>query len=262
VQESNGSLLPAILAERTKDYEWTPITIGMSGARTFLLSGTSDSLYLKMQAVNERESLRQEQQRLDWLQGKLAVPKVLCYHQDELNEYLLMSEVAGIDASNRAFETMLPELMTQLAGGLRNIHDIPIPDCPYDQRLDVKLAEAKRRVEHGLVDEADFDESRQGAKAQDLFKELIRNKPVRQDLVFTHGDYCLPNIILKDGKVSGFVDWGRAGVADRYQDLALATRSIIYNFGEQHVSQFIHAYGIENIDESKLYYYQLLDEFF
>jgi aminoglycoside phosphotransferase len=83
-----------------------------------------------------------------------------------------------------------------------------------------------------------------------------------EDLVFTHGDYCLSNIMISDGEVSGFIDWGRGGVADRYQDLALAIRSIIYNFGKEHVPLFLDAYGVKELDEAKIYDYQLLDEFF
>jgi aminoglycoside phosphotransferase len=59
--------------------------------------------------------------------------------------------------------------------------------------------------------------------------ELMETRPGHEDLVFTHGDYCLPNIILKDGKLSGFVDIGRARLADRYQDLGIAFRSLEYN---------------------------------
>jgi aminoglycoside phosphotransferase len=82
-------------------------------------------------------------------------------------------------------------------------------------------------------------------------------------LVFTHGDYCLPNIMLKDGAVSGFLDLGRAGIADRYTDLALAARSIRHNMGDERlVNLFFHAYGLGEVDWRKVDYYILLDELF
>jgi kanamycin kinase/aminoglycoside 3'-phosphotransferase-2 len=43
--------------------------------------------------------------------------------------------------------------------------------------------------------------------------------------------------------------------------LALAIRSIRYNFGEEMVPFFLNEYGSE-VDETKIEYYQLLDEFF
>ncbi|SDP06533.1 Phosphotransferase enzyme family protein [Paenibacillus sp. yr247] len=92
--------------------------------------------------------------------------------------------------------------------------------------------------------------------------DKFSKKPITEDLVFTHGDYCLPNIIINNGKVHGFIDWGRAGVADRYQDLALAIRSIKYNFGNEYIYAFLDNYGLTELDESKVIYYQLMDEFF
>ena len=67
---------------------------------------------------------------------------------------------------------------------------------------------------------------------------------------------------LENERVSGFIDWGRAGVADKYQDLALAIRSISSNFGKEYVHFFLVGYGIADLDESKVDYYQLMDEFF
>jgi aminoglycoside phosphotransferase len=85
-----------------------------------------------------------------------------------------------------------------------------------------------------------------------------------EDIVFTHGDYCLPNILIDHThtQINGFIDWGRAGIADRYQDLALATRSLIYNFGPGWESLLWKEYGLETVDYGKLEFYQLIDEFF
>lgn len=255
-------ILPENLSKMTKGYTWRRITIGQSESKTYLLIGTSFNLYLKIQSLTAVESLLNEKERLKWLQGKLLVPEVVYYGQDDSNEYLLLTEIEGMNASEKSFEMMLPQLMKQLAYGLRTVHEIEFASCPFNQRLDSKIKEAEKRVENNLVDEEDFDQHRQGLKADDLFNELISKKPITEDLVFTHGDYCLPNIIINNGKVSGFIDWGRAGVADRYQDLALAIRSIKYNFGNEHIHTFLEHYGLTELDESKILYYQFMDEFF
>ena len=62
--------------------------------------------------------------------------------------------------------------------------------------------------------------------------------------------------------MSGFVDLGRAGVGDRYRDLALAQRSLIRNCGAVWVPFFFTEYGLPQPDEAKLTFYQLLDEFY
>lgn len=72
----------------------------------------------------------------------------------------------------------------------------------------------------------------------------------------------MDNLIYNEGKLSGFVDLGNGGVADKYQDLALAVRSILDNFTLDHVELFYRVYGLRNIDKSKLEFYTLLDEFF
>lgn len=60
----------------------------------------------------------------------------------------------------------------------------------------------------------------------------------------------------------GFIDLGRCGVVDRYGDLAQAIRSVRRKLGERRVRPFFAAYGIGELDEAKLRYYQLLDERF
>lgn len=254
--------VPSSLAKLTNGFSWEPITIGHSEAMTFLLKGSHANQYLKVQARKSVEPLYDEKEKLEWLVGTLPVPRVLFYGKDAANEYLLLSEIIGVNASDQSHRGNLPLMLESLGSGLKEIHLVSVDNCPFDQRLDVKIEEANRRVEQGLVDEDDFDEGRKGGKATDLFKELISKRPLNEELVFTHGDYCLPNIIMENQRVSGFIDWGRAGVADKYQDLALAIRSISSNFGKEYVPYFLAGYGMNEVDESRVDYYQLMDEFF
>ncbi len=41
-------------------------------------------------------------------------------------------------------------------------------------------------------------------------------KKTKEELVFSHGDLGDSNILVKNDKISGFIDFGRSGKADRY----------------------------------------------
>ena len=152
--------------------------------------------------------------------------------------------------------------MQILADALRGLHALPVAACPFDQRLDSRLPAAQARVEAGLVDADDFDDERLGQSPQQVFAQLCSTRPDHEDLVVSHGDACLPNLMVAEGRFSGFIDCGRLGVADRYQDLALAARSLVHNFGDTRwVTPLFQRYGAV-ADECRLAFYRLLDEFF
>ncbi len=254
--------LPPLLAEFLSGYAFRQIHIGLSPSKVFRLDAANkNSLYLKTSPRVPGFSLLQEKLKLEWLENRLPVPKVLRFAEDENTDYLLLSEISGKPASDDSLKKNIPRVIEQLTTGLKTIHTLPVENCPFDARLDSAIKLARERIINGLVEQEDFDEERQGRTVEDIFQELIAAKPTGEDLVFTHGDYCAPNVILKNGKLSGFVDWGNAGVADKYQDLALLSRSVSYNFGEEWSKSVFEIYGIEP-DWEKIYFYRLLDEFF
>jgi aminoglycoside phosphotransferase len=51
------------------------------------------------------------------------------------------------------------------------------------------------------------------------YTPLFERQPKSEDLVFTYCGHWLPNVILRNNKVSGFI-CTEPRVADRYRDLA------------------------------------------
>ena len=254
--------VPDPLKPFVKDRTWTRITIGESLADTFRLDRAERSaLYLKISPKSHRMELLQEKERLDWLQGKLPVPEAIGYEVSKQNEYLLLTALPGRDAASLTLDQPNESIVGLLATGLRMVHEVPVDECPFNMMLDREIEEARHNVVNSLVDESDFDDIRLGRTAGEVFVDLLRKRPADEDLVFTHGDYCLPNVMIDAEKVAGFVDWGRAGVADRYKDISLVVRSLKRNTGEDLTTRFFEAYGITSPDVEKVEYYMLLDEF-
>ena len=61
--------------------------------------------------------------------------------------------------------------------------------------------------------------------------------------VLIHGDYCLPNVLVVDGRLSGLIDVGGAGLGDPQDDLAAAVWTLQYNYGAGFAREFLDAYG-------------------
>ena len=61
--------------------------------------------------------------------------------------------------------------------------------------------------------------------------------------VLIHGDYCLPNVLVEDGHLSGLIDLGGAGLGDPQDDLAAGVWTLQYNYGPGHAREFLEAYG-------------------
>jgi kanamycin kinase len=85
----------------------------------------------------------------------------------------------------------------------------------------------------------------------------MRTSPPTEDLVVCHGDYCLPNILIDHGKITGYVDLGELGIADRWWDLAVGSWSVTWNLGPGLETHFLAAYGVAP-DEERMAFYRLL----
>jgi len=259
---------PKSILERIDGQTYTVDTIGESGGAVLLF----DSFVLKIEKTNENAN--HEIEALRWLENRLPVPKIIAFAQENGFNYILMSKLKGTMACDCFGTGNVDDTIAALADGLKKLWRIDISDCPLDSSLPKRLAQAKRNIENGLVDVDDFEPNTVGADGfsdiDALYDSLTAHQP-DVDLVFTHGDYCLPNIFTEKDKTVGLVDLGKAGVADRWQDIALCVRSLHHNLcGPCGVpySDFLNAknrlYAELGITENteKLKYYILLDELF
>lgn len=252
--------LSALVAGRT----WRRDLVGEAGAAVHRLSlpGALD-LYLKHGRGEVARDIADEAARLRWLAAHVATPRVVQVSTADDEAWLLTTALLGRTAYDlmTAAPVQAPIIADRIAAFLRSLHAIPPAQCPFDSSPERRLDLAHARMQAGLVDIDDFDAAHEGWTAQQVWNEMIALRPAQLDLVVTHGDYSLDNILLDDGQVSGCIDLGRLGVADRYQDLAIAW-NCLDEFGPDLQARFITAYGLAELDEARLRFHLALDEFF
>ncbi len=109
-----------------------------------------------------------------------------------------------------------------------------------------------------MVKQSDLHTEFQHLSPDDAVAELERLRPASEDLVVCHGDYCFPNVLLDDaGAITGYLDLGELGIADRWWDVAIGAWSTTWNVGPGWEDLFYEAYGIERDDE-RITFYRLL----
>jgi aminoglycoside phosphotransferase len=257
--------LPEPLAALLGDRVLTPITIGRSSSTTAWADGDARRWVVKVQPVDELDtSLIGEAERMAWLAAHTSVPTVIDAGSDGGREWLVTEALSGSDATDPVHGHDAVSLVRLLGTGLRQLHDrVPVDRCPFDASTDTDVDRARLRMEAGRVDAGDFGGLHRGLAADELYELLLASRPSDpDDLVVLHGDYCVPNVIVDHGTISGYVDVGRCGVGHRHRDLAIGARSIARNFGGEGVGLFFDAYGIDEPRLAWLDFFVMLDEFF
>ncbi|MDA8116940.1 MAG: aminoglycoside 3'-phosphotransferase [Actinomycetota bacterium] len=229
-----------------------------AGGLTFEVAAAPRAIFLKWVPASSGIDLVKERERLAWAASFISVPRIVGFGEGPDGAWLATEAIDGDSAVSPA-NLDRPELAVRAMGeGLRRLHDaLPVDGCPFDWSAGARLAQAETLHSEGRLDPSDWHVEHRVLTPQEALARL-RNIPAVDTAVVCHGDACAPNTLLDGaGGFRAHVDLGSLGVADRWADLAVATWSTIWNFGEGYEDALLDAYGIDP-DRERTAYYRLL----
>ncbi len=221
--EDGGVPVPAIVRELGADPEL--VWRNELGGLTYRVGGA----FVKWSPHSAGIDLARERDRLVWLEGRHPVPRVLGSGSDGEASWLVTAAMPGQHAVGDEWRARPSEAIAAIARGLRAIHALVIDEVPTGWESWVVRTPAS-----------------------------LGARPTIEEPVLVHGDACAPNtLISENGAWVGNVDVGDVAVGDRWADLAVASMSLDWNFGEGHQDEFFAAYGVAP-DEERIRYYRAL----
>ncbi len=229
------------------------------GLATWRLTGPDGSVrFAKVDTAGRYPTLRAESERMIWAAPYLPVPTVVALDQIGQTTILVTEALPGRDATDVGWRDDLPGLVGALGRGLRAFHDAVEEEwCPFRFDLERALDHVRRRVTTDDIDPSGFHEEHAHLTPARALAELETTLPAEEDLVVCHGDYCPPNVLLQGGAVTGYVDVGELGAADRWWDVAIGAWSVGWNFGDELESLFYDSYGVV-ADPGRIRFFRLL----
>lgn len=217
-------------------------------ARVYFID-RGNGYYLK---VSGQGMLEKEARMTGYFHTKGLGPEVLQYIT-EGQDWLLTAAVTGEDCLHERYLSDPKRLCDTLAHELRRLHETDYAGCPVPDRTAEYLALAEKNYREGAYDSSHFPDSFGYSSAREAYEVLTAGKSALRSRVLLHGDYCLPNVILKDWALSGFIDVGCGGVGDRHIDLFWGVWSLEFNLKtSRYRERFLDAYGRDLADEALL----------
>ncbi|NQY57419.1 MAG: phosphotransferase [Ilumatobacteraceae bacterium] len=187
--------------------------------------------FIKWNPRSTAIDLAYERDRLEWISPRHPAPRPIAWGEDHTAQWMVTAALPGDCAVGDTWRARRSVAIAAIATGLRALHAIPIDEFPDHWTSQVWVGQRSER---------------------------LGPAPSVEHRVLVHGDACAPNTLINDaGDWVGHVDFGDLAIGDRWADLAIASLSLDWNFGEGHHDELFDAYGIEP-DTERIGYYRAL----
>lgn len=184
-----------------------------------LFNKEEEGFILKGVAANNSPELELALSFHQWFHALGMAPNAHWCKSTATHDWLFMEQGEGIPAFQFPQTHRIGEILGKC---LKKIHQLPISQFPVKENKMIALQE-DAQLSH-----------------------------VPMDLVVSHGDFCLPNVLIAESEQVQIIDLGDAGLYDRYYDLYWGIWSLNFNGYPHQVRPFLESYGLPHPDERKL----------
>lgn len=213
-----------------------------AGNDVYEILSDKKNLFLKVER-SKMADFEAEKNNIDLIKKYYnKIPDIIKFGKIKDKHYIILSKIEGERVSDLINENKINILDAYKKYGkeLAKIHKIK----PSEFNI------AKQRVINDIIPDDRYKERDEFITS--IIKYLKENHPIINYDTFIHGDFHYANILWKNNKISGVIDFEYSGKGFKEQDIAWALiyrSSQIFDFGIDEIKSFLNGYSeINNFD--------------
>lgn len=192
----------------------------------------------------------------------IPVPDVFMFHRKG-DIFYLLRECSNGTPLNTLFndnEDMEQRrvMIGEMAACLSKIHCQKFDGYTWDNFINAQLYFAEQHLNNNTIDLSEFVFNGKETDPGELLEWLRDNKPEPGRVCLLHGDYRPKNFLWNGSKISSILDWAFCDIGDPYYDFAIF---MYYLKDEKEKQHFLKCYGLNELDEARLRYFEYMAVF-
>ncbi len=219
----NPDVYPAAYAEILRAPAWDS---SCSETARVLYLERDGGLFLKSAPAG---SLMREAAMTRFFHGHGLSAEVLDYRTEGEKDWLLTARVRGEDATHADALADPARLCRVMAETLEILRTLPPDGCPVPDHTARYLRTAEENYRRGQWDLAYYADEYGAVTADSAIAAVRDGASALRTSDVLHGDFCLPNIMLENGRLSGIIDVGNGGIGDRRVDMWWGAWTLRFN---------------------------------
>lgn len=234
----------------------------LGGSITHVQSDNGAEYFIKLGFGFERLELLREYRNMVDLGGIIPIPKVSYFADLGAGAVLISERFKGrplhecmVDIESAHVVELAKEVLEALWSAEISPGDLPIAAME-------ELEDIQELMSHNLLDLACFKKNT-GKNPSELMNKALTQIQGHDVNVVSHGDLCLPNILVNEDFDWVLIDWGKGGKGDKSRDLAALEGSFARNNDERLFQELVSSCEL-TIQESlraKMDLYTSLDNY-
>lgn len=219
----NPDVYPSVYAEILRAPAWDSSCSPQ--ARVIYLE-KDGGLFLKSSPAG---TLAREAAMTRFFHGHGLSAEVLDFRTEGARDWLLTRRIPGEDATHADVLADPAHLCRVMAEVQQILREIPPQGCPVSDHTARYLRTVEENCRRGEYDLSYYSEDYGDITADEAYRIVTDGASALRSCDVLHGDFCLPNIMLLDGKFSGIIDVGSGGIGDRRVDLWWGAWTLRFN---------------------------------